>query len=182
MIERQRFLANTSVNPVSPEVKFLQYAVCAHGAALTKDSGEIGNICYQHARRWLHQIQEEGLKTKLYSISVLQACILVALYEAKRLDCHRAVSSMSLVTYLIKQLWLHAIDRPLDGQPVSRCRNGLGPTSDKVEMEERRRTFWAAYSIESLTSVLYGWTAPIDVNEVSHLSLILVFNPRRIFN
>lgn len=170
MIDKWRFLERISRNKIDPDMTFLQYAMCAHAAALTRDHDQAANTCYQHARKCLRQIQQDELKITLRGLPGLQACILVALYEAKQLNCHRAVSSIRLVTSLVKQSWLHAIDRKPNSRPISPCRTGLSSTSDKVELEERRRTFWVAYNIEALANVLYGLGVSLDLSEVSEHS------------
>ncbi|KAJ5823968.1 hypothetical protein N7447_006308 [Penicillium robsamsonii] len=170
MMDKWRFLEKISMNQISPELTFLQYAMCAHAADLTRDHGQVANTCYQHARKCLHQIQEDGLKSTLHGLPVLQACILVALYEVKQLNCHRAVSSIGLVTWLVRQLWLHVIDRNPNSRPPLRCRSRLSPTSDNVELEERRRTFWVAYNVEAFASVIYTLCVSSDHSEIqTHL-------------
>ncbi|KAJ5374197.1 hypothetical protein N7517_006203 [Penicillium concentricum] len=177
MMDKWRFLEKISTKQINPEMTFLQYAMCAHAADLTRDHEKVADTCYQHARRCLHQIQEDGLKSTLHGLPVLQACILVALYEVKQLNCHRAVSSIGLVTWLVRQLWLHVIDRNPNSRPPTRCRSRLGPTSDKVELEERRRTFWVAYNVEAFSSVIYGLCISPDHSEIeTHLPYLNSFN------
>ena len=98
---------------------------------------------------------------------MLQACILVALYEVERLNCHRAVASIGIISWLVKQLRLHSIDSPPATKRLTHCQNELKPTDDRVEVEERRRTFWVAYCIESFASALNSYSVPLDHVEVS---------------
>lgn len=45
----------------------------------------------------------------------------------------------------------------------------LSSTTDFVELEERRRTFWAVYLCDRWTSALGGWPMTIQENGVSNM-------------
>jgi Fungal specific transcription factor domain len=56
----------------------------------------------------------------------------------------------------------------LDGDDTS-GKNILSPPQDWIELEERRRTFWAAFYGDRWASAGTGWPMVIDDNDVSDL-------------
>lgn len=47
----------------------------------------------------------------------------------------------------------------------------LGPAADWIELEERRRVFWVAFSIDAQSSIATGWPSLINTEDVSFFSL-----------
>ena len=59
---------------------------------------------------------------------------------------------------LVQMMGLQTID-----STSREARNLLPPTKDPIELEERRRTFWAAYFGDRWLSAGTGW--PMSINE-----------------
>ncbi|KAH8879031.1 hypothetical protein GQ53DRAFT_856499 [Thozetella sp. PMI_491] len=89
-----------------------------------------------------------------------QAWILVAHYEFLRARHQRAWFSAGRVFRLVQFLRLHEVDTPLGS-----LRSGTWPPTkeDNIVMEEKRRAFWVAYSLDRLISVHHE--LPLALNE-----------------
>ena len=64
---------------------------------------------------------------------------------------------------LSNMLNLHALDE--NDAPIIQT---LPPAASWVELEERRRVFWGAFSIDSHSSISTGWPTLMDFTEVSY--------------
>jgi hypothetical protein len=62
---------------------------------------------------------------------------------------------------------LHRLDDPSDAAERLMVPT-IGPPQDWTELEERRRTLWVAFCIDSHASISTGWPNAFDVNEVSY--------------
>jgi hypothetical protein len=69
---------------------------------------------------------------------------------------------------LSQMLGLHR----LDGENVHEKRNIMPPPKDWIELEERRRTFWAAFHGDRWASSGTGWPMVIDDDDVSDLEVL----------
>ncbi|KAL8692798.1 MAG: hypothetical protein Q9218_002239 [Villophora microphyllina] len=83
--------------------------------------------------------------TALVHIEQAQAWILVTFYELLRTNSGRASLSAGRVFRLVQLLRLHEIDYPTDG--TGQFDPFVG--ADWVATEEKRRTFWVAYCLDS---------------------------------
>lgn len=63
---------------------------------------------------------------------------------------------------LVHMLGLDKIDGLDDSPPEN-----LGPPQDWIELEERRRVFWVAFSCDSQSSIATGWPSYISSEDVS---------------
>ena len=68
---------------------------------------------------------------------------------------------------LCQMLGLQRLD--VEGSDVKRI---LSPPRDWIELEERRRTFWAAYYCDRWASAGTGWPMVIEEKDVSYISLL----------
>jgi hypothetical protein len=64
---------------------------------------------------------------------------------------------------LAQMMQLHRLDGV--GLDVKQC---LPPPKDWTEREERRRTFWMAFSVDRYASIGTGWPMTIDERDVSY--------------
>lgn len=91
-----------------------------------------------------------------------QAWVLIATEEARSLQFTRAAMSSACCIRLVQMMALHRMDVEQEwAVPV------LNPASSWVEQEERRRTFWSAYCIDSHASLSTGWPSLINTADVS---------------
>lgn len=92
----------------------------------------------------------------------------MATYEAAKTLFSRAWMSVGRTVRLAQMLGLHR----LDGEDTS-AKNILQPPQDWIELEERRRTFWAAFYGDRWASAGTGWPMVVDENDVSNLNTML---------
>jgi Fungal specific transcription factor domain len=79
--------------------------------------------------------------------------------------------SVGRAVRLAQMLGLHR----LDGDD-STGKNILAPPNDWIELEERRRTFWATFYGDRWASSGTGWPMVIDENDVSKLERYLKYS------
>lgn len=87
-----------------------------------------------------------------------QSWILTCTYEFKQMYFPRAWLSAGRAVRLAQMMQLHRLDGV--GLDVKQC---LPPPKDWTEREERRRTFWLAFSVDRYASIGTGW--PMTINE-----------------
>jgi hypothetical protein len=91
-----------------------------------------------------------------------QTWALLATDEARNMFFTRASMSCAKCVRLVEMMGLHRLDGPEELMaPV------IGPPASWTELEERRRTFWGAFCIDSHASISSGWPMLIDMTEVS---------------
>ncbi len=89
---------------------------------------------------------------------------IIANYEAKKTYFSRSWMSTGRMVRLAHMLGLHILDADRLG-----VKTILPPARDWIELEERRRTFWAAFYGDRWASSGTGWPMIIDETEV-HIS------------
>jgi hypothetical protein len=97
-----------------------------------------------------------------------QAWSLICTYEARKTYFTRAWMSTGRVVRLCQMLGLHR----LDGNPALQDAKQILPLpKDWIELEERRRTFWAAFYGDRWASSGTGWPMNMDEKLVRRISL-----------
>jgi len=158
MVNKDRFMAECELETMNPCIEVLHSAVCAHAASLSGTSAHIEKAFYEKARQMLEVIETLKDETGIFSISTLQAYILLASYEIKRGYCMRSCGTIHRAAWLSKLLKLHLLDSP--------TKNSSTSAMDRSILEEYRRTFWALVQLRAFTSVVFDWQAPPDCAEV----------------
>lgn len=88
-----------------------------------------------------------------------QCWLLLSHFEAQRLWFVRANLSVSRSVRLAQMLGLYDVE-------TMRGSFGLAPTDNWQEKEERRRTMWAIFCTDRLTSSTTGWHPLVDARQV----------------
>lgn len=112
-----------------------------------------------------HADNGQGLGEHFITLYHAQALIITAINEARSMLFTRAAMTAARCARLAHMLGLHRLDDPLESAegfdgPV------LPPPKTWVELEERRRTFWGAYSVNVHVTMNTGWPIMIDVKDV----------------
>ena len=131
----------------------LQYAMWSLAASVSAQFQHISDSLYHHTRRMLHNVETEATDVEIVDIEQVQAYILVAIYEFMRTDYRRGWMSAGRAFRLIQLMRLHEIDVP----------SRMPAPVEWIEVEERRRTFWMAYSLDRFISIQNGW--PLTLSE-----------------
>jgi hypothetical protein len=108
----------------------------------------------------------KGRGETFVTVQYAQAWGLIATYEAKKTLFTRAWMSTGRQVRLCHMLGLHRLDGT--GKDIKQI---LPPAKDSIELEERRRTFWAAFYGDRWASSGTGWPMVIDEKSVSEETL-----------
>lgn len=167
MIDKAKFLGHKDEAQVELEFLGLRYSILANAATLSPTYSNLSEQFYQQARRHLEQPDMEGSGGSM-TIAALQANILIALYEFKQSYFARAWVSVSRVTWLAQVLGLHKMDKKDSPRRSSFAHSYLPADAGPIDLEERRRTLWAAFSLKCFANIGIGWntSATIDYREV----------------
>ncbi|KAI8622913.1 hypothetical protein F5Y19DRAFT_30429 [Xylariaceae sp. FL1651] len=92
----------------------------------------------------------------------IQAWLLLAYYESLRVNERQAMLTAGYAFRLVQLTRLHELDKPsqIAGAPPA---GGVEATETFAEMEERRRTFWVAYTLDYFQCWRKEW--PLTLNE-----------------
>lgn len=124
----------------------LQKSMWALATSATAQPLATANVLYTEARQQLEKLENSWNSDHLADVVQAQAWLLLAIYEFVRVDFRRGWMSAGRAFRRIQFMKLHEIDRSDD----------LRSQSEWVEAEERRRTFWMAYSLDCFISLSNG--------------------------
>ncbi|ORY69851.1 uncharacterized protein BCR38DRAFT_420234 [Pseudomassariella vexata] len=140
----------------------LQYAVWALACNGNDKYGSYHDIFYQRARQYAEADEMKGYGEHFITVAHAQAWCCIATDEAKSMLFTRAAMSSARTVRLVEMMGLHRLDCP--PEEISPT---LQPPADWQELEERRRTFWGAFCIDSHCSISTGWPNLIDSSEIT---------------
>lgn len=135
----------------------LQYAMWTLAASVSAQFQNVGDSLYRDTRRTLEALELKDTNIESINIEQVQAWILLAIYEFMRTDYRRGWMSAGRAFRFIQLMRLHEIDVP-------KC---IPTQIDWVETEEKRRTFWMAYSLDRFVSIRNGWPLTLTEQVVS---------------
>lgn len=115
----------------------------------------VGDMLYHSAVQRLEELEAKGNARQLIDIMQVQAWLLLAFYEFMRVDFRRGWMSAGRAFRLIQLMRLHELDLFDIALTISAV--------DWVDTEERRRTFWLAYSLDRYVSLSNG--SPLTLSE-----------------
>lgn len=70
---------------------------------------------------------------------------------------------------LVEMMGFHRLDDPYESEhPITPT---VVPPVDWLELEERRRIFWAAFCMDSHASINTGWPTLVDLSQVGKLQI-----------
>ncbi|KAK8029896.1 hypothetical protein PG993_011187 [Apiospora rasikravindrae] len=152
-INRTRFQSEMTELLPSIEVQALSYAIAMLGTLSMLDQGSSTDHCYEQARSLLDVCERQEDGGSLTNINMLQACILLTLFEFKRPNFARAWMSLGRAIRLVKIMGLDQVGiKPVSENWGLTQDNSL--TSEAAPYaEEKRRTFWVLYIFDSFASV-----------------------------
>ncbi|KAL8737323.1 MAG: hypothetical protein Q9181_001779 [Wetmoreana brouardii] len=133
----------------------LQQTMWALATSASTQPQSVGDMLYHGACQRLEELEAKGNAHQEISIMQVQAWLLLAFYEFMRVDFRRGWMSAGRAFRLIQLMRLHQLDLS-DVDPTL-------PSMDWVDKEERRRTFWLAYSLDRFISLSNG--SPLTLGE-----------------
>ncbi|KAK6078654.1 binuclear zinc transcription factor [Seiridium cupressi] len=139
----------------------LRYAIWTNACSVVDKYADLRDLFYQRARKYIEADYQKGYGEHLISVAHCQAHVLLASYEFKMMYFPRAWMSTGSAVRLAQMIGLHRLDG--HGLDVKQC---LPPPRDWTEREERRRTFWMAFSKDRYASIGTGWPMIIDEKDI----------------
>ena len=161
MIHKYRFLAFMNLSPNTRPPIALRYAMWTLAALITKKYQDLHEHFYMRARKYTELAEMTGHGEKIHSTWHTQAWLLIAIYEFKTMYFPRAWLSVGRAIRLTQMMGMHRLDSL--GLDVKQT---ISPPRDWVEREERRRTFWMAFCLDTYATVGTGWPMTIDEKDV----------------
>lgn len=131
----------------------LQYAMWTLAASVSAQFENVGDSLYRDTQRMLEVVESKATNIESIDIEQVQACILLAIYDLMRTDYRRGWMTAGRAFRLVQLMRLYEIDVP----------NSMATQTDWIETEEKRRTFWMAYSLDRFISIRNG--GPLTLSE-----------------
>ena len=144
----------------------LQYAMWTVAASLSAQFQSFRDTLYQETRQMLDSLEVRTPRSVTMSVSSglgieqAQAWVLVSIYEYMHLSPQQAWMSVGRCCRLVLGMRLYELDDPNNPITMAREQDGL---VDWTGLEEQRRTFWMAYSLDRFISFHNG--LPFTLNE-----------------
>lgn len=140
----------------------LQYAVWATASLMSVQFQHLQDTIYPELKRALASIHLPSHPRRGFlelDVELVQAWILTATFEFVKTYHHEACISAGRAFRLVQLMGLHEMDLPSNFDRSSSASNG----SDFIILEEKRRAFWMAFTLEALYSMRNN--LPLVVNE-----------------
>ncbi|KLU84256.1 binuclear zinc transcription factor [Magnaporthiopsis poae ATCC 64411] len=164
MLHPARYLQAFHSAPHMRPPMCLQYAVWAIAANEHPKYQSYHNVFYRRARQYLEADELRGAGEHFITVAHAQAWIFIATYEARCLMLTRAAMSCARAVRLCNIMGLHRLDDP---EYEMQMMPTILPAQSWLELEERRRTFWASFCVNSHVSIYSGWPGIIDTATIS---------------
>ncbi|KAF2137750.1 uncharacterized protein K452DRAFT_301724 [Aplosporella prunicola CBS 121167] len=159
MMDKNRFLSRLADSQANSEMQSLKLIILAHGASLSSAQADLARKFYELSRK---EFEKAELGKGFLTLTALQSCIFLAQFELKQTMFARAWTNISRVNWMVRMFGLHNMDgNTTFPKAYQERRYHLPPTTDVWELEERRRTFWAAFQISCFVSINKGWETHI---------------------
>lgn len=158
----------------------LQYAVMTLAAVGHPKYDTYADVFYKRARQYIQademkvflprnaslcisaNLFSQGQGEHFITLAHAQSWVLIATYEARVMLFTRASMSCSRSVRICQMMGLDRIDGGPNDLPPA-----LGPATTWSELEERRRVFWGAFTIDCHASIATGWPCLINQDDVS---------------
>lgn len=137
----------------------LQYAMWTLAASLSAQLQHIRDSLYECTRSLLDSLESNDTNMNFTDIEHVQARVLLLIYDFMRTNQQRGWMSAGRCFRLLQLMRLYEIDAP---DTVARRNNAIEPES-WIRTEEKRRTFWMAYTLDRFISIRHDW--PLTLNE-----------------
>ncbi|CAD6444977.1 262de15b-b350-4c43-8cdc-7ee8756edd8a [Sclerotinia trifoliorum] len=162
MMHKGRFYAllNMPANHKPPIA--LRYAMMMVGASLSDNYQNYAEIFYERARRYAEIAEVQGHGGAFVCVQSVQTWAIISSYEATSAYFSRAWMSTGRCARLCFMLSLQRID----AEAGFVGKKTLPPAKDWIELEERRRSFWAAYFGDRWASCATGWPVMFDEQKI----------------
>jgi hypothetical protein len=141
----------------------LQYAMWTLAASLSPLLQYLRDSLYECTRTLLEALESKDNQTEFADIEHVQARVLLLIYDFMRFNHQRGWISAGRCFRLLQLMRLYELDSP---ENVAKRNNAIEPES-WVRTEEKRRTFWMAYSLDRFISLRNDWPLTLSEQVVS---------------
>ncbi|KAJ6443692.1 Lovastatin diketide synthase LovF [Purpureocillium lavendulum] len=160
ILHHRRYLSWSKSKTKTPAQKCLQYAMWTLATMLSAQYRDLIEPLYLEMKQMLEFLIGQESRHGGCDIELVQASVLVAVFESMRTYHRQAWLSAGRSFRLMQAMRFHTIDDP-------RARGAAtAPTESGdafIETEEKRRVFWMAYFLDHIFSMRNDW--PITLNE-----------------
>ncbi|KAF2758616.1 hypothetical protein EJ05DRAFT_500136 [Pseudovirgaria hyperparasitica] len=163
IISRNRFYCEIRNSPADPSIQALSYAIALMTISVTGTQLYPEKGFYLRARRLLDESEIYGDGRSLANLNILQTLIILLRYEIGSQRNASSCLTAARATQLVKMMRLSQIDSRelLSGYKARYPDVSLPLANDPIELEERRRCFWALYVMEGYRNIINGDTDKI---------------------
>lgn len=164
ILSKRHYFARARQSPYGSELdsfQCLQHAMWTLAVSTSSQFQHIQDDLYSQTRLLMDNLEMKQLQADCIDIEQVQAWGLLAVYEFMRIGYRKAWMSAGKFFRYAVLMKLHNVDG-LDGIAAASLQ-GLS----FIELEERRRTFWMAYTIDHITSLLDRLPLTFDQRVVS---------------
>ncbi|VUC26382.1 unnamed protein product [Clonostachys rosea] len=156
-LSRERFEKELVFQPNWPPILALSHATALYATTVSQSHQHLQQRCYKAARRYIEMSEMDDNESSLANLNLFQALVFVIRYEITSQPLTRAWMTLGRAIRLSKMLKLHKIDSyESEMTPPIDLEVRLPPPADEMELEERRRSFWSLYILESYASTRTG--------------------------
>ncbi|KAI1134066.1 fungal-specific transcription factor domain-containing protein [Hypoxylon sp. FL0543] len=171
ILHKRRHFAWTSRKILTPVQVALRLAMRTIAAAVSTQFRGLSNALYAETRRILEtpDMSEQGLSWTTANIPLekIQAWLLIAHYEFICIHENQAMITAGHAFRLVQLSRLYDVDMadvsPLELTAAISSTSPMAPDEDFAEAEERRRTFWLAFSFDRFLNTRNEW--PLTLHE-----------------
>lgn len=162
VVHPARYLQAFYSGPLMKPPMCLQYAIWALAAIGNDKYDQYHEVFYRRARQYGDSDEMKGFGEHFITIGHAQAWALMASYEAKCMLFTRAAISGAKCVRLVNMMGLDRLDGDPDEVPPT-----LAAPMNWVELEERRRVFWGAFTIDAHASISTGWPNLVNSEDIT---------------
>ena len=120
---------------------------------------------YECTRTILDSLESKDSHADFMTIEHLQARVLMLIYDFMRFSHQRGWMSAGRCFRLLQLMKLYELDSP---ESVAKRNSAVEPEC-WIKTEEKRRTFWMAYSLDRFISIRNEWPLTLSEQVVSFL-------------
>jgi Fungal specific transcription factor domain len=179
VIHQRRYFAWAGQESLPPTRACLRSAMRTMAAAVSPRYRRLGDVLYAETRRLLEthvekptsEVAARVMASDKIPLEQIQAWLLLAHYESLRMEERQAMLTAGRAFRLVQMARLYDVDTPDNVPPVT-----AEPELDEsfVDAEEKRRTFWLAYSFDRFLCWRNEWPLTLQEEMASLPTLICV--------
>ncbi|KAM6511491.1 hypothetical protein FALCPG4_016495 [Fusarium falciforme] len=157
ILYQDRFFEEMATQPHPRPLLALSYAVALVSAAISPPHQDLQKQYYSMTRKMLEECEMEGDGAEFANLNIFQALLFLLRYEIMASQITRAWMTLGRAIRLASVLNLQKMDtRDVSGGIVPGLHVELPPTEDSVLLEERRRSFWYLFILETYVKTRSG--------------------------